>query len=162
MSKYNCCVCGMQRVPELPSGCVAELSEPGRPDLPLGGLLGRHITGDSRDADDVCLCPSCACSNPAELINCLQCQAGVHEAKGEEEMKAPTCVICGCNPSMRTPPACGIRCVELSCLSYNTGSYGFDTHAVCAGCAASNLEDVFEPHQEGVRRAIGETRGKKQ
>jgi hypothetical protein len=74
-------------------------------------------------------------------------------------MKRPTCVICGCNPAMRTLPQNGIPWVELTSfvsVCSDTGEYGAATHTVCVGCAASNLEDVFEPHQEGVRRAMGD------
>ena len=69
-------------------------------------------------------------------------------------MKRPTCVICGCNPAMRTLPKNGIPWVELTSFCATADYYGETTHVVCVGCAASNLEDVFEDHQEGVRRAL--------
>jgi len=71
MSKYNCCVCGMKRVPLTAGLCVPEVCEPGKPNDPLGA--DGYVTGDAPDADDTCLCPGCACSNPDETLDCPQC-----------------------------------------------------------------------------------------
>jgi hypothetical protein len=75
MSKYNCCVCGVRRVPLTAGLCVPEVCDPGRPDMPLGG--DGYLTGTSPDADDVCLCPGCAGSNPDETLNCSECGRGI-------------------------------------------------------------------------------------
>lgn len=75
MSKWNCCVCGMKRVPMTAGECIPEVCDPRKPSEPLG--YKGYRKGTTPDADDVTLCPGCACSNPDETLDCPECGRGI-------------------------------------------------------------------------------------
>jgi len=67
LSRWSCWLCGMKRVPTLPSECVPEIGDPFNNYMPL---------------NDATLCPGCACSNPDDVVDCVGCGDGIEMLTG--------------------------------------------------------------------------------
>jgi len=66
----------------------------------------------------------------------------------------PRCVLCEKEQALTSPPEHGLRYVELAAVVYGLGFYvPGRSNVVCAGCARSNIDDVFYMHRACVEEA---------